>query len=109
MAVGKTMSGKLILGFILIGLVCYIIGRMSARRGNNDGQMLQTSALRNFNGTGTNTGASGSGALDAATLEEIKRLIRERQLISAIKIYRERTNCGLREAKDAVESIMKTL
>jgi len=105
------MSVKLILGFILVGLVCYIIGRLSTRRGQSsgDGQMLQTSALRNFNQAGANTGALKSGTLDMATLEEIKNLLRERQLIEAIKIYRKLTNCGLREAKDAVEAIMKTI
>ena len=70
--------------------------------------MLQTSASRNFNYAG-DTGALRSGALDVATLEEIKGLIREEQLISAIKIYRERTNCGLREAKEACEAIARTL
>jgi len=105
------MSVKIILGFILVGLVCYTVGRLSARRGQNgDGQMLQNSALRNFNGAdAVNTSALESGTLDAATLDEIKNLIRKGQTISAIKIYRERTNCGLREAKDAVESIEKTL
>jgi len=104
------MSMKFILGFILVGLVCYIIGRLSAKRGQSgDGQMLQTSAMRNFNRTDANAGALKTGALDAASLEEIKSLLRERQLIAAIKIYRERTNCGLREAKDAVEAIMKTI
>jgi len=106
------MSVKIILGFILVGLACYMVGRMSARRGQNggNGQMLQTSAMRNFNrADAVNAGASRTGTLDAATMEEIKHLLRERQMISAIKIYRERTNCGLREAKDAVESIMKTL
>ncbi len=105
------MGIKLILGFILVGLVCYTVGRLSARRGQNgNGQMLQTPYARNFNGAGAvNTGAPGIGMLDAATLGEIKNLIRKGQTISAIKIYRERTNCGLREAKDAVESIEKTL
>ncbi len=103
------MSVKIILGFIIVGLVCYIIGRLSARRSNADGRMLQTSALRNFNRADANRSAPGSGVLDAATLGEIKDLIHKRQLIAAIKIYRERTNCGLREAKDAVESMMKNL
>jgi len=100
------MTIKLMLAFILVGLVCYVIGRMSGRRGASDGQMLQTPTLSQFNGA---SAAATRGTLEAASLEEIKRLLRERQLISAIKIYRERTNCGLREAKDAVESIMKTL
>lgn len=106
------MSVKIILGFILVGLACYMVGRMSARRGQNGGneQMLQTSAMRNFNrADALNAGASKTGTLDAATLDEIKNLLHKGQTISAIKIYRERTNCGLREAKDAVESIKKTL
>jgi len=53
------MSVKIILGFILIGLVCYIIGRLSAGRGQNGGggQMLQTSALRNVNAADANMNA----------------------------------------------------
>jgi hypothetical protein len=104
------MDIKLIVAFILVGLVCYIIGRLSARRGqNNDGQMLQTSALRNFNGPDSlNIGDSGTAALDSATLQEIEKLLRKGQKISAIRIYRKRANCELCEAKDAVESMMKT-
>jgi ribosomal protein L7/L12 len=67
--------------------------------------MLQTSAPRTLHAAR----AAQAGTLDAASLEEIKKSIRAGQLISAIKIYRERTNCGLREAKDAVEAIAKTL
>jgi hypothetical protein len=89
------MSIKLILAFLLVGLACYMFGRLSGRRGEGGGEpMLRTSAPR---------------TLDAASLEEIKRLVRGRQLISAIKIYHEQTGCGLRESKEAVESIAKSL
>ncbi|MBI3829144.1 MAG: ribosomal protein L7/L12 [Planctomycetes bacterium] len=37
--------------------------------------------------------------------DEIRRLLREDRKIEAIKVYREATGCGLKEAKDAVERI----
>jgi ribosomal protein L7/L12 len=39
----------------------------------------------------------------------IKRLLAERKKIEAIKLYREAYNCGLKEAKDAVERIQAGL
>ncbi|HKP73876.1 MAG TPA: hypothetical protein VJT82_13120 [Pyrinomonadaceae bacterium] len=102
------MSIKLILAFVLVGLVCYILGRLSGRRGHA-GQMLQPSAPRTFNPASANTSASTVGTLDAAALEEIKNQVRAGQLINAIKIYRQRTNCSLRDAKDAVDSIARGL
>jgi large subunit ribosomal protein L7/L12 len=38
---------------------------------------------------------------------EIARLAREGNLIQAIKLYREQTGVGLREAKDAVEALAR--
>lgn len=37
--------------------------------------------------------------------DEIIRLLADGQKIAAIKLYRERTGAGLKEAKDAVEAI----
>ena len=37
--------------------------------------------------------------------EQIKQLLAKRQKIQAVKIYRETHNCGLKEAKDAVDAI----
>lgn len=42
---------------------------------------------------------------DASLEEEVRRLVAAGSLINAIKLYRERTGCGLKEAKDAVERI----
>ena len=42
---------------------------------------------------------------DATFEEEVKRLDAAGKLIEAIKLYRARTGCGLKEAKDAVERI----
>ena len=41
--------------------------------------------------------------------DEIVNLLRQGRKIEAIKIYRERTNLGLKEAKDAVEEIERQL
>lgn len=39
------------------------------------------------------------------TIEDVKRLVLSSQKVSAIKLYREITNVGLKEAKDEVEKI----
>ncbi|HEV2799679.1 MAG TPA: hypothetical protein VGW12_04235 [Pyrinomonadaceae bacterium] len=104
------MSIKLIVAFVLVGLVCYVLGRLSgARRSSRGGgQMIQSSAAPYTPGV-PRVEAAPASALDAASFAEIKHLIHEGHLIGAIKVYRERTNCGLREAKDAVESIKRSL
>ena len=100
------MSIKLILLLIFVGLVSYILGRLSGGGRTDGGQMLHTSAPRTMLDAPRRATAE---TLDPASLEEVKRLLEEKQLIAAIKIYRQRTNCSLREAKDAVEAIAKTL
>jgi len=45
------------------------------------------------------------GEPDAFLENRIKRLLAERKKIEAVKIYREAYNCGLKEAKDAVDLI----
>lgn len=45
------------------------------------------------------------GEPDAFLENRIKRLLSERKKIEAVKIYREAYNCGLKEAKDAVDLI----
>jgi len=42
---------------------------------------------------------------DALLEEQIKQLLAQRQKIQAVKIYREAHNCGLKDAKDAVDAI----
>lgn len=37
--------------------------------------------------------------------EEVRRLVREGNKIAAIKRYRELTGCGLKEAKDVVDTL----
>lgn len=46
---------------------------------------------------------------DPDFLAQIHRLLHDGQLIEAIKVYRERTGVGLKEAKDAVEDIRRRM
>jgi len=54
-------------------------------------------------------GAAGQAASSSLAAEpwmaEVKELRRSGKLIQAIKLYRERTGVGLKEAKDAVEAL----
>ena len=46
-----------------------------------------------------------AGEPDAFLENRIKRLLAERKKIEAVREYREAYNCGLKEAKDAVDAI----
>lgn len=47
--------------------------------------------------------------LSPAQQEEIKQFLKKRNKIAAIKLYREATGAGLKEAKERVEEIEDTL
>lgn len=49
------------------------------------------------------------GKLNAEQYEEVMAYIRRREKIAAIKRYREITGEGLKECKDAVDALEKTL
>ena len=60
-------------------------------------------------GTTFVTAAPGVAGPPPGADPELVRLIRAGQKIEAIKVYRDSTRCGLREAKDAVEALELTL
>ena len=49
--------------------------------------------------------AQGFVSNDPQGMPDVVELVRRGKLIQAIKIYRERTGVGLKEAKDAVERV----
>ena len=55
-----------------------------------------------------NIGQLGAMALDQPS-PEITDAIRSGNKITAIKLWRERTNVGLKEAKDAVEALARSM
>lgn len=60
-------------------------------------------------GTTFVTAAPGVPGPTSGASPEVVRLIRAGQKIEAIKVYRDATKCGLKEAKDAVEAVERTL
>ena len=54
------------------------------------------------------TEARGREPLDGPLEDQVRALLRQRQKIQAIKLVRERTGIGLKEAKDAVEEVERT-
>jgi large subunit ribosomal protein L7/L12 len=50
-------------------------------------------------------GTSGTLPTPEAWMVEVQELRRDGKLINAIKLYREQTGVGLKEAKDAVEAL----
>jgi len=49
--------------------------------------------------------AAGSAGVRADLKADVWALVQDGQKIQAIKFYRERTGCGLKQAKDAVEAV----
>jgi ribosomal protein L7/L12/DNA-directed RNA polymerase subunit RPC12/RpoP len=56
----------------------------------------------------SSTQVSGNGELTPEQLADIRRLLAEGNKIEAIKVYRQATRLGLKQAKDAVEAIQAT-
>jgi large subunit ribosomal protein L7/L12 len=54
---------------------------------------------------GSDVGATASGALENGVPSEVVALARSGNAIAAIKLYRELTGAGLREAKEIVDSL----
>lgn len=52
---------------------------------------------------------AGPGALTAEHVEEIRQLLRQGQRIEAIKRYRQYSDVGLKEAKDAVDALAEEM
>ena len=56
-------------------------------------------------GAPTPAGAAGQPAAGPDWMSEVRDLVARGNKIEAIKVYRERTGLGLKEAKDAVEAL----
>ena len=86
-------------------IVGRVWGRAAARQ---EGNMLSTRPAASAVTTRAASHAPPDALLeepDPSLEEEIRRLVAAGSLINAIKLYRERTGCSLKDAKDAVERI----
>ena len=95
------MDVKIILGFVIVGVVCFFLGVAWKSRSAPGGPMLISQPGRTVRPLQENQ----QTRIDDASLEQVKELIRAKRKIEAIKLFREKTNVGLKEAKDAVDAI----
>jgi ribosomal protein L7/L12 len=92
--------GKVIVVVVAVVVLLIVLRLMLSRRDRGTELFTVTEARgrRSFD-----------GPLEAGSLEErVRALLRQRQKIQAIKLVRERTGIGLKEAKDAVEELERT-
>jgi large subunit ribosomal protein L7/L12 len=93
---------KVLLVVILV-LVALVLLRSMFLRRDRGRELFVTEA------TGRTMLTKTSGALDATPLEhEVIRLLERNQKIQAIKLVRQHTRLGLKEAKDVVEEVERT-
>ncbi len=81
---------------VMFGVVFFVITKRNQSGGS-------TNTPNTFNNPTDSPFSSSSGS--ATGDDDVLDALRRGQKIEAIKIYRERTNCGLKEAKDAVEAM----
>ena len=101
----EIVVGFLILDMIvMIGVAYWIVSR---RNQNNSGNNQQNT----FSNPSAASPWSSSPFEDKAAFDddEVRQLIQQRQKIQAIKLVRERTGLGLKEAKDAVEELERRM
>ncbi len=85
------MSSGIIIALICLALfVGYIVGRQS--------KSPKVDLVKDF---GNNVAME----LDVKQLSELRQLLNNQQKIEAIKLYRQLTGAGLKESKEAIESL----
>lgn len=67
--------------------------------------LVEVSSMLGHTAPAASGSAVSSGIVDPVLLVEVKELLGRRQKIAAIKLWRERTGVGLKDAKEAVEAI----
>jgi ribosomal protein L7/L12 len=70
--------------------------------------MLRMMLRRRDRGTGLSVTEARGHRYEGPLEEQLLALVRQRKKIHAIKLLRERTGVGLKEAKDAVEALERT-
>ena len=97
------LAAVLCLGVLLMLVVLAGVIALQNRPSEND---AAGSALSTRPAAGTPGPATG---LEPALYDRVKDFLRQGKRIEAVKLYRETTGASLREAKDAVDGIEKTL
>ena len=81
-----------------VALAAFVIGIFFAKRRRSDTKVIWEAPAQ-----------SGPEHEAAIADPEVLSLVNQKQLIAAIKRYRELTGAGLKESKDAVEALQRSL
>ncbi len=107
------MDPFIVLSFVGVLLLGFMIGRITATPAPPRGPSSRLNTLESVphRKPGTDPGRTSMGIEPEATGPDadIEELIRNGRIINAIKLYRNRYDVGLREAKDAVEAMAERL
>ena len=80
-----------------VAVIAFILGVLTARRSSNPKVIWEATTLS-------------SPSHDAAIADpQLLAMLERKQLIAAIKRYRELTGSGLKESKDAVEALQHSM
>ena len=102
------MDAKLIVVIVAVGLVCFVAGLLvAARRRRQDGRMIvqQSPLASDPPPVASSAQRVEPGSVNLQLGRELEQLLSAGKKIEAIKLVRERTGLGLKEAKDAVERL----
>ena len=81
-----------------IAMIAFVLGVLTARRRQPETKVIWES-----------TPVQSAGHDAAIADPELRTMLEQKQLISAIRRYRELTGSGLKESKDAVEALQRSL
>ena len=99
---------KLILIIAGVGLACFVLGLLVRGRRSDESMIVQRSPLAAPTAPPGETRSSYDGAnvgIDLQLGRDLEALLSAGRKIEAIKLVRERTGWGLKEAKEAVENL----
>lgn len=82
---------------IVVAVLAFVFGAITMRRRTNTKVIWEVAPL---------TGPTHDAAIADS---QLLALLQQKQLISAIKRYRELTGAGLKESKDAVDALQRSL
>jgi len=92
-------------GFLVVAAMAILLVRSDASRSSAPAGSDADASLSPTSPVGLAMRAP-AGNVDFES--EIRRLVEQKQLIMAIKLYRERTGLGLKESKDAIDRLAAT-
>ena len=102
------MDAKLILIIAAVGVACFVLGLLARGRRRDERMIVQSAPFAPAARPDVTISSYGGGAGGGVNLQlgrDLEQLLSAGKKIEAIKLVRERTGMGLREAKETVERL----